>query len=133
MTCGSFGVVPLLSQKYGEYVKPENRSTKGMGSTSKKNIASGATAVIRLVQQRTGGRILAVKEFKKRDKSEPEREYQKRMLNEYCISKSASNNPYIVDTLDLVKDEKSRWCVVMEYVRSSFILSRNYLSNFYIY
>ncbi|KAG2205816.1 hypothetical protein INT47_003999 [Mucor saturninus] len=115
MTCGSFGVVPLLSQKYGEYVKPENRSTKGMGSTSKKNIASGATAVIRLVQQRTGGRILAVKEFKKRDKSEPEREYQKRMLNEYCISKSASNNPHIVDTLDLVKDEKSRWCVVMEY------------------
>lgn len=116
MTCGSFGVVPLLSQKYGEYVKPQHRSTKGMGSTSKKNIASGATAVIRLVQQRTGGRILAVKEFKKRDKSESEREYQKRMLNEYCISKSASNNPHVVDTLDLVKDEKSRWCVVMEYV-----------------
>lgn len=117
MTCGSFGVVPLLSEKYGDYVKPEQRSTKGMGSTSKKNIASGATAVIRLVRQGAGGRILAVKEFKKRDKSEAEREYQKRMLNEYCISKSASNNPHIVDTLDLVKDEKSRWCVVMEYVR----------------
>ncbi|KAL9552559.1 hypothetical protein PS6_004382 [Mucor atramentarius] len=115
MTCGSLGVVPLLSDKYGDYVKPERRSTKGMGSTSKKNIASGATAVIRLVRQRAGGRILAVKEFKKRDKSEAERDYQKRMLNEYCISKSASNCPYIVDTLDLVKDEKSRWCVVMEY------------------
>lgn len=115
MTCGSLGVVPLLSDKYGDYVKPEHRSTKGMGSTSKKNIASGATAVIRLVRQRTGGRILAVKEFKKRDKSEAERDYQKRMLNEYCISKSASNCPHIVNTLDLVKDEKSRWCVVMEY------------------
>ncbi|KAL9555236.1 hypothetical protein MBANPS3_002447 [Mucor bainieri] len=115
MTCGSLGVVPLLSDKYGDYVKPEHRSTKGMGSTSKKNIASGATAVIRLVRQRAGGRILAVKEFKKRDKSEAERDYQKRMLNEYCISKSASNCPHIVDTLDLVKDEKSRWCVVMEY------------------
>jgi len=115
MTCGSLGVVPLLSEKYGDYVKPESRPTKGMGSTSKKNIASGATAVIRLVQQRAGGRILAVKEFKKRDKTEAEREYQKRMLNEYCISKSATDCPHIVDTLDLVKDEKGRWCVVMEY------------------
>lgn len=115
MTCGSLGVVPLLSDKYGDYVKSEHRSTKGMGSTSKKNIASGATAVIRLVRQRAGGRILAVKEFKKREKSEAERDYQKRMLNEYCISKSASNCSHIVDTLDLVKDEKSRWCVVMEY------------------
>ncbi|KAI8080156.1 kinase-like domain-containing protein [Gilbertella persicaria] len=115
MTCGSLGVVPLLTEKYGEYIKPEHRSTKGLGSTSKKNIASGATAVIRLVKQRTGGRILAIKEFKKKDKSESEREYQKRMLNEYCISKSASNCPHVVDTLDLVKDEKGRWCVVMEY------------------
>lgn len=133
MTCGSLGVVPLLSDKYGDYVKPETRPTKGMGSTSKKNIASGATAVIRLVRQRPGGRILAVKEFKKRDKTEAEREYQKRMLNEYCISKSASDCPHIVDTLDLVKDEKGRWCVVMEYV-SWFILSfHHYLSNvFYL-
>lgn len=121
MTCGSFGTVPLLTDKYGDYIKPEHRSTKGLGSTSRKNIASGATAVIRLVQQRTGGRILAVKEFKKRDKSEAEREYQKRMLNEYCISKSASDCPHVVDTLDLVKDEKGRWCVVMEYVCFSFL------------
>ncbi|KAG1470409.1 hypothetical protein G6F56_002701 [Rhizopus delemar] len=115
MTCGSLGVVPLLSEKYGNYVKPEKRSTKTMGSTSKKNIASGATAVIRLVQQKTTGRILAVKEFKKRDKTEGEKEYEKRMLNEYFISKSASNHPHIVETIDLVKDEKARWCVVMEY------------------
>ncbi|KAI9480659.1 MAG: kinase-like domain-containing protein [Benjaminiella poitrasii] len=115
MTCGSLGVVPLLSEKYGDYVKPDHRSTKGMGSTSKKNIASGATAVIRLVRQRPAGRVLAVKEFKKRDKTELERDYQKRMLNEYTISKSASNFPHIVETLDLVKDEKGRWCVVMEY------------------
>jgi len=115
MTCGSLGVVPLLSDKYGDYVKPERRSTKGMGSTSKKNIASGATAVIRLVQPRNSQRVLAVKEFKKREKNEVESEYQKRMLNEYCISKSASNHEHVVDTLDLVKDEKGHWCVVMEY------------------
>lgn len=107
--------VPRLMEKYGAYVKPE-RSTKGMGATSRKNVASGATAVIRLVKQKTTGRILAVKEFKKRNKTELERDYQKRMLNEYCISKSATYCDHIVDTLDLVKDEKDRWCVVMEYV-----------------
>ncbi|KAG1146215.1 hypothetical protein G6F36_015056 [Rhizopus arrhizus] len=117
MTCGSLGVVPLLTEKYGDYVTPQNRSKKGMGSTSKKNIASGATAVIRLVRQQKEGRILAVKEFKKRDKNEEdEKQYEKRMLNEYFISKTASNHPHIVETLDLVKDEKARWCVVMEYV-----------------
>lgn len=115
MTCGSLGVVPLLTDKYGDYVKPERRSNKSMGSTSKKNIASGATAVIRLVQQRPGGCILAVKEFKKREKTENEEDYEKRMLNEYFISKTASKHSHIVETLDLVKDEKARWCVVMEY------------------
>jgi hypothetical protein len=115
--------VPILTEKYGDYIKPERRPTKQMGSTGKKNIASGATAVIRLVRQRKGGRILAVKEFKKRDKSEAERDYQKRMLNEYCISKSASSNIHIVDTLDLVKDEKNRWCVVMEYVSLDYFFT----------
>lgn len=118
MTCGSLGVVPLLTDKYGDYIK-SNSTSKGMGSTSKKNIASGATAVIRLVKQKADGRILAVKEFKKREKSEIEHEYENRLLNEYQLSKSASTCPYIVDTLDLVKDEKGRWCVVMEYVSLS--------------
>ncbi|KAG1251819.1 hypothetical protein G6F68_012083 [Rhizopus microsporus] len=116
MTCGSLGIVPSLNEKYGDYVKPAKRAMS-MGSTSKKNIASGATAVIRLARHQKDGRILAVKEFKKRDKNEEdEKTYEKRMLNEYFISKSASNHLNVVETLDLVKDEKARWCVVMEYV-----------------
>lgn len=135
MTCGSLGVVPLLTEKYGDYVKPEKRSSKGMGSTSKKNIASGATAVIRLVRQRTDGRILAVKEFKKKEKSEDEKEYEKRMLNEYFISKSVSSHSHIVETLDLVKDEKARWCVVMEYVslKINVIFALPYLTIYIAY
>ncbi|KAI9276091.1 kinase-like domain-containing protein [Sporodiniella umbellata] len=114
MTCGSLGVVPRLAEKYGAYVRLE-KNHKRMGSTSKKNIASGATAVIRLVQPKTDGPVLAVKEFKKREKTENEADYEKRMLNEYFISKTASKHPNVVETLDLVKDEKARWCVVMEY------------------
>ncbi|KAI9313056.1 kinase-like domain-containing protein [Dichotomocladium elegans] len=107
--------VARLAEKYGRYIKPseQQRTFKGMGATSKKNIGSGATAVIRLV--RHNGVILAVKEFKKRDKSESERDYEKRMKNEFCISKSVSGHPNVIKTLDLVKDERDRWCAVMEY------------------
>lgn len=107
--------VPRLAEKYGSYIKPDQQRTfKGMGATSKKNIGSGATAVIRLV--RHDGQILAVKEFKKREKNESERDYEKRMRNEYCISKTVSGHPHVINTLDLVKDERDRWCIVMEYV-----------------
>lgn len=104
-----------LTEKYGNYIN-RSHNNKGMGSTSKKNIASGATAVIRLVQDRHTERILAVKEFKKRDKTEPERDYLKRMQNEYCISKTVSGHPNVVETIDLIRDEHDRWCTVMEYV-----------------
>ncbi|KAI9265074.1 kinase-like domain-containing protein, partial [Phascolomyces articulosus] len=102
-----------LAEKYGPYVKPE-QNCKGMGATSKKNVASGATAVIRLV--RAKGRVLAVKEFKKREKTtESEYDYNQRMQNEYFISKKVSGHINVIDTLDLVKDERDRWCAVMEY------------------
>lgn len=107
--------VPKLNEKYGDYVKPSKKaSTKTSGATNKNNIGSGATAVIRLVQSKD--RILAVKEFRKREKTEDEKEYLKRMHNEYCISKSVSGHPNVVETMDLVVDEHDRWCTVMEYV-----------------
>ncbi|KAI9320653.1 kinase-like domain-containing protein [Dichotomocladium elegans] len=116
--CESRSPVARLSDKYGSYVIPERRSGsyhKSMGATSKKNIASGATAVIRLVRSRDGRTLLAVKEFKKPEKGESPKAYMKRMHNEYCISKVVSNHPNIVKTLDLLIDEKGRWCTVMEY------------------
>lgn len=108
--------VPRLNEKYGDYIKPaKDASSKASGATNKNNIGSGATAVIRLIQL-PQGRILAVKEFIKRDKTEDEKEYLKRMHNEYCISKTVSGHPNVVETMDLVVDEHDRWCTVMEYV-----------------
>lgn len=108
--------VPKLHEKYGDYVKPNKKATtKASGATNKHNIGSGATAVIRLVQSQN--RILAVKEFRKKDKTEDEKEYLKRMHSEYCISKAVSGHPNVVETMDLVVDEQDRWCTVMEYVR----------------
>ncbi|KAI8370079.1 kinase-like domain-containing protein [Choanephora cucurbitarum] len=109
--------VPRLNEKYGDYVKPIKRpNTKASGATNRNNVGSGATAVIRLVQSpHQGGRILAVKEFIKKDKNEDQKEYLKRMHNEYCIGKTVSGHPNVVETLDLVVDEHDRWCTVMEY------------------
>ncbi|KAI9322596.1 kinase-like domain-containing protein, partial [Dichotomocladium elegans] len=113
--------VGRLAERYGDYVKPErNRGAthKTMGSTSRKNIASGATAVIRLVKSPFNdscNKILAVKEFKRPGKNESERDYLKRVQNEYCISKAVSGNKHVVCTIDLVLDDLDHWCTVMEY------------------
>ncbi|KAI9316597.1 kinase-like domain-containing protein [Dichotomocladium elegans] len=97
----------LLHEKYG-------RTRKG------KPVGRGATAVIKLLElddpsQLPGApRIVAVKKFRKRDRDETEKEYHKRMTNEFCISK-ALRHRNIVQTFDLVQDHKGRWCSVMEY------------------
>ncbi|CAO3623956.1 unnamed protein product [Cunninghamella echinulata] len=103
--------IDRLERKYGPYIKPIDKK-KHLGG-NKKNVASGATAVIRLV--RHDQTVLAVKEFMKKSKNEDEKVYRKRMQNEYCISKSVSGHPHVVDTMDLVLDEHDRWCTVMEY------------------
>lgn len=120
---GNHRYIGRLVDRYGDYVKPDRRGStthKSMGATSHKNIASGATAVIRLVRSLNGDSILAVKEFKRRGKDENVKEYMKRMHNEYCISKTVSNHRNVVKTLDLVLDEQNRWCTIMEYVSNLF-------------
>jgi hypothetical protein len=104
-----------------------------------KIIGQGATAVIQLLEmpvcpswipiEKTHQRrsrkkknkvktVVAIKAFRKQDRGETEREYQKRMTSEFCISK-AIRHPHIVEMFDLVKDHKNRWCTVMEYVRET--------------
>ncbi|KAI8996940.1 kinase-like domain-containing protein [Pilobolus umbonatus] len=108
--------IPNLKEKYGDYIKPDKSYRYKMtGATNKNHIGSGATAVIRLVKSQHDGVVYAVKEFKKKQKSELEKVYLKRMHNEYCVSKAVTGHPNVIATLDLVIDEKKRWCTVMEY------------------
>ncbi|KAI7901233.1 kinase-like domain-containing protein [Cokeromyces recurvatus] len=119
--------VPKLNEKYGDYIKPSKEANAiAFGTTNKKkNIGCGSTAVIHLIQSPSPtNRILAVKEFMKRGKSEDEKEYLKRMHNEYCISKTASGHPNIVETIDLVVDEHDRWCTIMEYCDGGDLFNR---------
>ncbi|KAI9301407.1 kinase-like domain-containing protein [Cunninghamella echinulata] len=67
-------------------------------------------------------RIVAIKAFRKQDKSESLKDYQKRMISEFCISK-AIRHPHIVEMFDLVKDHKDRWCAIMEYCSGGDVFS----------
>ncbi|CAO3616569.1 unnamed protein product [Cunninghamella echinulata] len=118
-TYNNNNTMPHLHEKYGDYVKSSSSTSSSLSSSLKKKpfVGSGATAVIRLVKHKHQPIVYAVKEFKKREKKESERDYHKRMGNEFCISKTVSKNPHpnIVTTFDLVIDERGRYCTVMEY------------------
>lgn len=59
-------------------------------------------------------KVYAVKEFKKKRKNENQKSYMKRMTSEFCIS-SSLHHAHVVETVDLVVNEKHVWCEVMEY------------------
>ncbi|CAM0138049.1 unnamed protein product [Umbelopsis sp. WA50703] len=92
--------VPLLYEKYG--VCQEGY------------VGEGATAIIRLVRRRGHDTVLAVKEFRKRSRNEMEKQYMKRMTSEFCISKPL-NHENVIKTFDLLKDDRGRWCTVLEW------------------
>ncbi|KAF9586692.1 serine/threonine-protein kinase HAL4/sat4 [Lunasporangiospora selenospora] len=90
---------------------------KKYGICDKGNIGQGATAVVRLAHKLTEDeteKLFAVKEFRKRRKTETEKEYIKKLTSEFCIS-STLHHENIVETVDLVQDEQQHWCEVMEY------------------
>ncbi|KAK8221167.1 serine/threonine-protein kinase hal4 [Phyllosticta capitalensis] len=58
-------------------------------------------------------KLFAVKEFKQRP-GESDKKYNKRLTSEFCIS-SSMHHPNIINTLDLIRDEKGEFCEVMEY------------------
>jgi len=57
--------------------------------------------------------LYAVKEFHKRP-NESAKKYQRRLTSEFCIS-SSMQHPNVIQTLDLIQDDKGDYCEVMEY------------------
>jgi hypothetical protein len=104
--------IPSLSEKYG--------------SCKKGYVSEGATAVIRLVTKgNCCSDVYCVKAFHKKQKDDNDRSYMKRMTSEFCIS-STLRHENVVKTLDLVIDEKGRYCAVMEYVSLGLVdIKRN--------
>ncbi|KAL0262199.1 serine/threonine-protein kinase HAL4/sat4 [Diplodia seriata] len=81
-------------------------------------IGRGAFGIVKIAHkqdQRDPKReqLFAVKEFKQRP-GESDKKYNKRLTSEFCIS-SSMHHPNIINTLDLIQDEKGEFCEVMEY------------------
>ncbi|KAJ7716235.1 Pkinase-domain-containing protein [Mycena maculata] len=91
--------------------------TNKYGVCQKVAIGKGATSVVRLAHKwdrSEGEKMYAVKEFRKRRRTETEKEYVKKLTAEFCIS-STLHHINVVETVDLVQDEQGRWCEVMEF------------------
>ncbi|KAI8066793.1 kinase-like domain-containing protein [Gongronella butleri] len=77
-----------------------------------KRLGEGSTAVVMIT--RKGDKVYAIKQFRKQKRNETEKEYMKKLTSEFCIS-STFSHPNIVETIDLVLDDKKRYSTVMEY------------------
>ncbi|KAI8642742.1 kinase-like domain-containing protein [Parasitella parasitica] len=88
------------------------------GQLQRRQIGTGASATVLLTHQlQEDGKLMrtyAVKAFRKRKVRETESSFMKKLISEFCIS-STLDHPNIVKTMDLVLDEKDRYCTVMEY------------------
>jgi tRNA A-37 threonylcarbamoyl transferase component Bud32 len=96
---------------------PSPSLTKKYGVCERKLVGKGATAVVRVAHKLDHNQnetLYAIKEFRKRRKDESPKEYIKKLTGEFCISSSLQHTN-IVATVDLVMDDNSNWCEVMEF------------------
>ncbi|KAG1474520.1 hypothetical protein G6F56_000320 [Rhizopus delemar] len=82
-----------------------------------KRLGKGSTAIISVCKNKSfseNSKLYAIKQFRKRNKTESEKEYMKKLTSEFCIS-STFDHPNMIETIDLVLDDSTRYCTVMEY------------------
>lgn len=97
------GLPQTLVQKYGKCQEVVGRGAFGIVRVAHKTDAKDPKRE----------QLYAVKEFKQRP-GESAKKYQKRLTAEFCIS-SSMQHPNVINTLDLLQDEKGLYCEVMEY------------------
>lgn len=96
-------------REYGECYK-----RLGKGSTAIISICRSKKIISASPDKHAGAKLYAIKQFRKRNKTETEKEYMKKLTSEFCIS-STFRHVNVVETIDLVLDDQSRYCTVMEY------------------
>ncbi|RPB10489.1 Pkinase-domain-containing protein [Morchella conica CCBAS932] len=84
----------------------------------------GVSAIVKVMHKISGPptELYAIKEFRKKSRSETKEEYVEKINSEFCISKSL-NHPNIVSTEDLCFSSSDRWCHVMEYCAGGDLFS----------
>jgi protein-serine/threonine kinase len=95
----------------------EFKSSSLMPGKRGKLLGKGATSEVRIMARRSAAskdeELVAVKEFRERDKEETEEDYVMKIKSEYSIAKSL-HHPNIVETVRLCTN-RGRWDHVMEF------------------
>jgi protein-serine/threonine kinase len=95
----------------------EFKSSSLMPGKRGKLLGKGATSEVRIMARRSAAskdeELVAVKEFRERDKNETEEDYVMKIKSEYSIAKSL-HHPNIVETVRLCTNH-GRWDHVMEF------------------
>lgn len=98
-------------------LEKEFKSSSLMPGKRGKCLGRGATAEVRIMARRGPGigneDLVAVKEFRIRERDEDEEDYIKKIKSEYCIAKSL-HHPNVVETIRLCTN-RGRWNHVMEF------------------
>ncbi|CAO3611510.1 unnamed protein product [Cunninghamella echinulata] len=97
------------------YHRADTANLKEYGQCYRR-LGEGSTAVVMITRKLDGKneKLYAIKQFRKKNRSESEKEYMKKLTSEFCIS-STFSHPNVVETIDLVLDDRKRYSVVMEY------------------
>jgi hypothetical protein len=98
----------IFSHKRSDSNHSETSLEEKYGRCDKHSLGKGANSVVRLSHKReisvTGEsceRLYAVKEFRKRNDSESQRDYIKKVTAEFCIS-SSLHHENVIETVDLI-------------------------------
>ena len=87
--------------------KPEEPSLVEKYGRLEEVLGAGANGTVRLAHRTDhADGWFAVKEFRKRRHGESEKDYEKKVISEFCIS-SSLRHPNIIETIDLIRDEVS--------------------------
>ncbi|OCK82487.1 Pkinase-domain-containing protein [Lepidopterella palustris CBS 459.81] len=112
----------------------EYKSSSLMPGKRGRRLGKGATAEVRIMARKgvSGEDLVAVKEFRDRERTEDEDEYIKKIKSEYSIAKSL-HHPNIVETVRLCT-HNGKWNHVMQYCNYGEIYSlvdRKLFSTYY--
>ncbi|KAI9328077.1 kinase-like domain-containing protein [Obelidium mucronatum] len=102
----------------------ESSLNEKYGAASKTELGHGATAIVRLCISMSGdNKKYAIKEFNSKKKNEDQKSYIKKLTSEFNISSSLLHEN-IVRTVDLIQDDRKKWCAVMEYSEGGDLFSK---------
>lgn len=90
-----------------------NRDLEGKYGKWGRFVGKGAGGSVRLIRRDTDEKTFAVKQFRKRQAQENEKEYIKKVTAEFCIG-STLHHVNIIETLDMIQ-EGHNYYVIMEF------------------